>query len=402
VRSHCMKRRMRWFPSAMSATYLAGAEGGCFHSGVRRLTTNMTVMISTKYIIWTTRYSISYIRRAFYCSTELFCQRMRTAMGDKIGVNYGRLSSWPMPHTQAIEKIRSLGANAIKLFDSDRGTLDALVNSGLRVTVAIPNGELAEYANSRRACDEYAAMLRSYLNRNVLIDTVAVGNEATASWHGGRYSALLMPVFLGLRAAFEAVGVAERIKLTTPFDMSILEVSYPPSAGRLRPNCEGVVKDVLYFLRNNGGSFMINVYPPITLHENPSIETPFATGERGAGGYDDAGRHYDNLFDAQIDAVYAAIERVGYATDDFIIGEVGWATAGGHCFHRRNAEAFLRSFLERRRRGTPRIRKPIPAFQFAFIDEDMKDTVGGRAEYERSWGLFDANDEKKYGDLRLS
>jgi hypothetical protein len=189
----------------MRATFLAGVEGGCSHVGVRRLTTNMTVMISTKYIIWTTRYSISYIRRAFYCSTELFCRCMRTAMGDKIGVNYGRLSSRPMPHSHAIDKIRSLGANAIKLFDSDRGTLDALVNSGLRVTVAIPNGELAEYANSRRACDEYAAMLRSYLDRNVLIDMVAVGNEATASWFENRYSALLMPVFLGLRAALAAV-----------------------------------------------------------------------------------------------------------------------------------------------------------------------------------------------------
>lgn len=322
-------------------------------------------------------------------------------MDDRIGVNYGRLSFQPMPHAEAIAKIKSLSANSIKLFNSDRGTLDALVNSGLRVTAAIPNGELETYAHSSQACDEYAHMLRSYLERNVLVDLVAVGNEATAVWHEGRYSSLIMPVLIRLRDAFVAAGIADRIKLTTPFDMSILEVSYPPSAGRLRPECEGVVKDVLYFLRQNGGNFMINVYPAITLHENPSIETAFATGQPGARGYDDAGRRYDNLFDAQVDAVYAAIERVGYATEAIIIGEVGWATGGGHCFHHQNAQTFLRNFLERRRRGTPRIRRAIPAFIFALVDEDMKDTSGGRAEFERSWGLFDANGNRKHGNLRL-
>lgn len=327
---------------------------------------------------------------------------MGDGMGDLIGVNYGRLSSRPLPHGDAIDRIRSVGANAIKLFDSDRSTLDALVDSGLRVTVAIPNGELAEYAHSRQACDAYAGMLRSYLDRNVLIETVAVGNEATAPWYEGRYAGLLMPVLLNLRAALDAAGLVRRVQLTTPFDMSILEVSYPPSEGRLRPDCEGVVKDVLFFLRQNGGSFMINVYPAITLHENPSIETAFATGDGGAQGYVDAGRRYDSLFDAQIDAVYAAIERVGYATDDIVVGEVGWASGGGPCFHHRNAETFLRNFVERRRRGTPRVRKAIPAYIFAFADEDMKDVCGGRAEYERSWGLFDASGNRKYGDLRLS
>ena len=132
---------------------------------------------------------------------------------DVVGINYGRLASSPLPHDVAIRKIKDLGANAIKLFDTDHDVLNALSNSGLRVMTAIPNGELEKYAHDGNACLEYARSIRTFLDRNVRIEWVAVGNELTALWYRGRYTNLLMPTLINLRDAFAKSGLSGRVKL---------------------------------------------------------------------------------------------------------------------------------------------------------------------------------------------
>lgn len=320
---------------------------------------------------------------------------------DIVGVNYGRLASNPLPHNVAIQKIKEIGANAIKLFDTDTNVLETLSNSGLRVMTAIPNGELEKYAHDNHACTQYAKTIKSFLEKNVQIEWVAVGNELTAIWYHGRYTTLLMPTLIKLRDAFASHGLSGRVKLVVPLDLSILSVSYPPSASEFRPDLVPLMKDILYFLRNNGDApFVINVYPVITKIENPDIPLDFVLLEGQQHGYWDEGRFYKNLLEAQLDAVYHAIRKVGYETDNLMIGEIGFATGGAAVATFDNARRFLKNFIDSRRNGTPLIRKSIPAFLFAFIDEDQKDTCGGRTEFERHWGLHHADGNPKHG-IRL-
>ena len=315
-----------------------------------------------------------------------------------IGVNFGRLSSRPLEIRDSIEKIKAIGANAIKLFDTDSKVLEALPNSGLRVMVAIPNGELEKYAYDSHACTQYAKTIKSFLDRNVQIEWVAVGNELTAEWYHGRYTSLLMPTLIKLRDAFASNGLSSRVKLVVPLDLSILSVSYPPSASEFRPELVPLMKDILYFLRNNGDApFVANIYPMITKVENPGIPLDFVLLEGQQHGYWDEGRFYKNLLEAQLDAVYHAIRKVGYETDNLMIGEIGFATGGAEIATFENARRFLKNFINSRRDGTPLIRKSIPAFLFAFIDEDLKDTCGGRTEFERHWGLHHADGNPKHG-----
>jgi exo-beta-1,3-glucanase (GH17 family) len=321
---------------------------------------------------------------------------------DFVGINYGRLASNPLPHNVAIEKIKSIGAKAIKLFDTDTKVLENLRNSGLRVMTAIPNGELEKYAHDSHSCMQYAKTIRSFLDQGVQIEWVAVGNELTAFWYKDKYTMLLMPTLIKLRDAFASQELSGRVKLVVPPDLSILSISYPPSASEFRPELVPLMKDILYFLRNNGNApFVVNQYAMITKHENPDIPLPFALLDSRNQGYDDAGRHYSNLFEAQVNAVYHAIAKVGYATDNIMIGECGWASAGCPVAGEANAQTFLTNFLEVRKRGTPCIRKPIPAFIFAFIDENQKDTSGGHTEFERYWGLFREDGRPKFS-LRLT
>jgi hypothetical protein len=315
---------------------------------------------------------------------------------DFVGINYGRLSSNPLPHQVAIQKVKDFGATAIKLFDSDPGTLDALVNSGLFVTTAFPNGELQKYAHDPAAAPAYVNFLKQYLDRNVLINYVAVGNEITATWHHGQFEGLIMPALINLQRALEAAGLRDRVKLVVPLDLSILSNSYPPSAGEFRPELVGLMKDLLYFFQHNGCPFMMNIYPIITAHENPGIPLDFALMQGHQHGYHDNGKFYKNLFEAQLDAVYHATAKVGYPCTNMVIGEIGYASAGCHVASTGNAETFLRNYLAARKQGTPCLPKPIPTFLFALYDKDMKDTCGRRTQFETSWGLHWANGQPKY------
>lgn len=320
---------------------------------------------------------------------------------DLIGVNYGRLASNPLPHQIAIQKIKDIGAEAIKIFDSDPATLDALVNSGLVVMTAIPNGELHKYAHDPAAASAYASFIKGYVDRNVQIQYVAVGNEISATWHHNQFEPLIMPALINIQRALDGIGLRNRVKLVVPLDLSILSVSYPPSAAEFRPELTGLMKDLLYFFRNNGGSpFVINIYPQITKIENPGIPLDFVLLEGQQHGYWDEGRFYKNLLEAQLDAVYHAIRKVGYETDNLMLGEIGFSTGGAEVATHENARRFLHNFIKLRRDGTPLIRKSIPTFLFAFIDEDLKDTCGGRTEYERHWGIHHADGNPKHG-LRL-
>lgn len=320
---------------------------------------------------------------------------------DAVGINYGRLASSPLPHNVAIQKVKDLGANAIKLFDTDHNVLKELSNSGLRVMTAIPNGDLEKYAHDGNACLEYAKSVKSFLDRNVRIEWVAVGNELTASWYQNRYTNILMPTLINLRDAFAKSGLSGRVKLVVPLDLSILSVSYPPSASEFKPELVPLMKDILYFLKNNGDSpFVVNVYPMITKVENSGIPLDFVLLEGREHGYWDEGKFYKNLLEAQLDAVYHAIRKVGYETDNIMIGEIGFATGGAEIATFDNARRFLKNFMNSRRDGTPLIRKSIPTFLFAFIDEDLKDTCGGRTEFEKHWGLHHADGNPK-SDVRL-
>lgn len=64
-----------------------------------------------------------------------------------------------------------------------------------------------------------------------------------------------------VHAALRETGLADRVKLVTPLEMSILGCSYPPSAGHVSEAHVAVVTDVVRFLVRIGSPFCVNVHP---------------------------------------------------------------------------------------------------------------------------------------------
>uniref|UniRef100_A0A0D9VYC9 Glucan endo-1,3-beta-D-glucosidase n=1 Tax=Leersia perrieri TaxID=77586 RepID=A0A0D9VYC9_9ORYZ len=97
------------------------------------------------------------------------------------------------------------------------------------------------------------------------------------------------------------------------------------------------------------------------------------------------------MFDAQVDAVRAALDAKGYKDVEIVVAETGWPHAGGDdeagAATVENARAFVAGLVSHLRSmaGSPRMPgKPVDTYLFAVYDEDLKP---GKPS-EKSFGLF--------------
>ncbi|KAL2339907.1 hypothetical protein Fmac_007847 [Flemingia macrophylla] len=118
------------------------------------------------------------------------------------------------------------------------------------------------------------------------------------------------------------------IKVSSPIALSALGSSYQSSAGSFRPELvEPVFEPMLEFIR---GTLMVNVYPFSAYEANTTVISLDYTLFRENPGVVDPGNslRYYNLFDAQIDAVFAAMSALKYDDVDIVVTETRWPSKG--------------------------------------------------------------------------
>lgn len=141
-----------------------------------------------------------------------------------------------------------------------------------------------------------------------------------------------------------------------------------------------------------GSPFAINAYPYFAYKANPKqVSLDFVLFEPGAGTVDQVSAlHYDNMFHAQIDAAYSAIEKLGYKNVCLQISETGWPSkgdadeAGATPENARKYNGNLIKLISQKK-GTPmRPNLDLDVHVFALFNENQKP---GPAS-ERNFGLF--------------
>jgi len=321
-----------------------------------------------------------------------------------IGINYGRIAdNLPTP-SKVVELLKTQGFNRVKLYDTDTTVLTALANSGIKVTVAMPNELLSSAAADQSYTD-------TWIQSNILnhypatqIEAIAVGNEVFVD--PKNTTNYLVPAMKNVHASLQKQNLDKQILISSPIALSALQSSYPTSTGLFKTELvEPVIKPMLEFLRQTGSYLMVNAYPFFAYAANSdTISLDYALFKQNPGVID-SGNHlkYDNLLDAQIDAVNAAMSALQYDDVKITVSETGWPSLGDSNeigAGQDNAASYNGNLVTRvlNGSGTPlRPKDPLNVFLFALFNENQK--TGPTSE--KNYGLFYPSEKKVY-DIPLT
>ncbi|TVU28728.1 hypothetical protein EJB05_20258 [Eragrostis curvula] len=319
-----------------------------------------------------------------------------------VGINWGRVANdLPQP-AAVVQLLKQQGITQVKLYDAEPTVLRALANTGIKVVVMMPNEVLSAAATR-------PSFALAWVRRNVAayypatqIQAVAVGNEVFATAKNA--TAQLVPAMTNVHAALARLGIDKAVKVSSPVALVALASSYPPSAGAFREDlAQAVMKPMLDFLAQTGSYLMVNAYPFFAYSANTDVVSlDYALFRPNAGVLDPGtGLKYYNLLDAQLDAVFAAVSRLGgnYNAVRVVVSETGWPSkgdAGEAGAGAANAAAYNGNLVRRvlsGNAGTPR--RPdadIDVYLFALFNENQKPGPTS----ERNYGVFYPNQQKVY------
>ncbi|XP_020524301.1 probable glucan endo-1,3-beta-glucosidase BG4 [Amborella trichopoda] len=103
----------------------------------------------------------------------------------------------------------------------------------------------------------------------------------------------------------------------------------PPSQGAFSPEAVAAMNPNTAFVTANDFPRMVNVYPYFGYKSDPEhIPLDHALFRPTSPVVQDGDLSYHNLFDATLDAVYSALEKVGGSTINIVALESGWPSAG--------------------------------------------------------------------------
>ncbi|KAF0931263.1 hypothetical protein E2562_002610 [Oryza meyeriana var. granulata] len=341
------------------------------------------------------------VLRALMLAVALLVLFLCAAEAGTVGINYGRVAN-DLPNPAAVVQLmKQQGITQVKLYDTEPTVLRALANTGIKVVVALPNEQLLAAASR----PSYAL---AWVRRNVAayypatqIQGIAVGNEVFAS--AKNMTAQLVPAMTNVHAALARLSLDKTVKVSSPIALTALAGSYPPSAGVFREDlAQAVMKPMLDFLAQTGSYLMVNAYPFFAYSANADvISLDYALFRPNAGVLDSgSGLKYYSLLDAQLDAVFTAVSKLGnYNAVRVVVSETGWPSKGDSKetgAAAANAAAYNGNLVRRvlsGNAGTPR--RPdadMDVYLFALFNENQKPGPTS----ERNYGVFYPNQQKVY------
>uniref|UniRef100_J3LSB1 glucan endo-1,3-beta-D-glucosidase n=1 Tax=Oryza brachyantha TaxID=4533 RepID=J3LSB1_ORYBR len=303
-----------------------------------------------------------------------------------IGINYGDVADNLPPPTATARLLQSTTISKVRLYGTDPAMISAFAGTGISLLLGAANGDIPNLASSPAAAAAWvAAPLPS--TSSPAVSAVSVGNEVLFA-----DTSLASQLVPALQNIYAALPPNSSVKVSTVNAMDVLASSDPPSSGVFKPELAAALDPLLAFLSKTGSPFLINPYPYFAYQSDPRPETlAFCLFQPNAGRPDaGSGLTYTNMFDAQVDAVRAALDAKGYKDVEIVVAETGWPHSGGTDeagATAENARAFVAGLVSHLRSmaGTPRVPgESVDTYLFAMYDEDLKP---GKPS-EKSFGLF--------------
>ncbi|TVU45327.1 hypothetical protein EJB05_04811 [Eragrostis curvula] len=325
------------------------------------------------------------------CFLKLVCLPF-AAPQSFIGINYGDVADNLPPPSSTARLIKSTTISKVRLYGTDPAVVSAFAGTGISLLLGAANGDIPNLASSPSAAAAWVAAHVPTGPSGPPVTAVSVGNEVFFA-DDATLAAQLVPAMQNL---YDALPPNSSIKVSTVNAMDVLAASDPPSSGAFKPDLSAALDPLLA----PGSPFLINPYPYFAYLSDPRPETlAFCLFQPNAGRPDSgSGLTYNNMFDAMLDAVRAALDGKGYKDVEIVVAETGWPHKGDADeagATPENAGAYVSGLVAHLRSlaGTPRVPgKSVDTYLFAVYDEDLKPGKGS----EKYFGLFQTSLTETY------
>ncbi|KAI5069370.1 hypothetical protein GOP47_0015671 [Adiantum capillus-veneris] len=309
-----------------------------------------------------------------------------------VGFCYGRfMNNLPAP-ADVVSLLVAKSITKIRIFDNDQSVIQAFANTNIELMIGIPNGDLSDFQTETQA----ATWVSSYLApmaTDTKISIISVGSEVVTNYP--TYTSFLFPAMKNIHTALAKAGLSQ-IQVTTANSMAILQDSFPPSAAVFNQSfATSFMKPLLDYLHSIGSFVMINAYPYLAYTVDSSrVPLDYALFQAQQAVVDpNTNLEYNSLYDAQLDALYFAMESTGHSELKVVVSESGWPTKGDQGESGatlQNAQTYNNNLIARvvKDVGTPhRPDAAIDVYIFSLFNENLK----AGEESERNWGVFNVD-----------
>ncbi|KAG5399755.1 hypothetical protein IGI04_014362 [Brassica rapa subsp. trilocularis] len=300
----------------------------------------------------------------------------------QVGVCYGEKGNNLPSNSEVVDMYKKYKIRRMRMYDVNPNALNALRGSGIELILDIPNHKIDDIANKPMEATKWVRE-NVEMYKDVRFRYISVGNELKPEDLVGKETILIQAI----RNIDKALSEARlSIPVSTTTYMGAFTDTYPPSRGRFNATYLNFLQPVIDFLVSKRSPLLVNIYTFFGYNDSKGkIPLEYALFTQTSGGERDSGYTYLNLFDANLDSVYAALEKSGGQSLEIVVSETGWPTKGGLDANKENAEIYINNLIKHVKNGSPRKQgKAIETYIFAMFNENDK----GPQEYERYWGLF--------------
>ncbi|KAK6936842.1 Glycoside hydrolase family 17 [Dillenia turbinata] len=307
-----------------------------------------------------------------------------------VGVNWGFLGDNQSSPSQVVSLLQSRNIKQVRFFEPRADVLSALQGSGISVILGTRNEDLPSLASDPSFATQWVQTNVVPFASGLNFRCIAAGNEVIRS-QLGTYLPMAMQ---NLDAALKAASLAVPVSTSVPLD--ILATSYPPSMGSFTDQASSIMTDIAKFLDTHGYPLLANVYPYFAYAgDQVNIRSDYALFTDPSPSVTDGNLHYSNLFDAMVDSLYAALEKVGSPNLEIVVSESGWPSDGnGEITTPQIAQTYDTNLISHvtSGNGTPRRpNKQIESYIFGLFNENQKPEG-----VEQHWGLFNPDMTEVY------
>ncbi|KAG5616990.1 hypothetical protein H5410_016814 [Solanum commersonii] len=309
------------------------------------------------------------MQRLYVLLFVLACVTLSSGV-DGIGVNYGFLGNNLPPPAQVINLLKSRNFQKTRIFDPNPDVLKALEGSCISLILGVRNEDLQQLASD-------LTFATNWVNTNVVPHVsfvnfayISAGNEVIP----GQLATFVLGAMQNLDMALKAHDI--NIPVTTTVSLQVLGTSYPPSNGSFSEDSIQFLQPIAQFLATKQYPLLADVYPYFAYASNPDqIQLDYALIKNTGVIVVDGDLRYNNLFDAMVDALYAALEKVGQPGLDVVISETGWPSGGDVYATIYNAQTYVNNLIAHVASGKGTPRKPgkvVETYIFALFNENQK------------------------------